>query len=115
MPAPLRAADEFRGRKLLIAAAAVGLSTGMTATMFYSLGTLMPALQASMGWSRGQISLSVTIMTVGLFLAGPLVGTLCDRLGAATVGSLSLLGYGCCQSNANRSPQDASGSLKTAA
>jgi len=85
--------DEITGHKFLIAAAAIGLSTGMTATMFYSVGTLMPAIHADMGWSRGDISLAVTIMTMGLFLAGPYVGSLCDRFGAAVVGSVSLLGY----------------------
>lgn len=86
-------AGEFNNNKLLILAAAVGLSTGMTATMFYSMGTFIPALQADMQWSRGDISLGVTIMTLGLFLAGPMVGRLSDRFGAATVGSISLIGY----------------------
>src|SRR3546814_5286069 len=62
---------EFQGRTLLILGAAVGLSTGMTATMFYSLGAFIPSLQAQFGWARGDISLAVTIMTIGLFLSGP--------------------------------------------
>ena len=32
-------------------------------------------------------------MTVGLFIAGPWTGRLCDRYGAARVGALSLIGY----------------------
>jgi len=87
------APSEFRGRSLLILASAVGLSTGMTATMFYSMGTLIPSIQAEFGWNRGDISLAVTIMTVGLFLSGPLAGKLCDRFGAAAVGTFSLLAY----------------------
>jgi predicted MFS family arabinose efflux permease len=66
----------------------------MTATMFYSLGAFMPALQAQFGWSRGDISLAVTIMTVAVFLGGAPVGRLCDRHGAALVGAASLLSYG---------------------
>lgn len=85
--------SEFHGRRLLILAAAIGLSTGMTATMFYSLGAFVPSLQAEFGWDRGSISLAVTIMTIGLFLSGPAVGRLCDRYGAAKVGALSLLAY----------------------
>src|SRR3546814_6580619 len=46
---------EFQGRTLLILGAAVGLSTGMTATMFYSLGAFIPSLQAQFGWARGDI------------------------------------------------------------
>lgn len=87
------ARSEFHGRQWLVLSAAVGLSTGMTATMFYSLGAFVPSLQAEFGWDRGRISLAVTIMTVGLFLSGPLVGGLCDRFGAALVGAVSLLAY----------------------
>ncbi len=91
--ATLPANGEFKNSRLLILAAAVGLSTGMTATMFYSMGVLIPALQADLHWSRGDLSLAVTIMTAGLFLAGPVVGRLCDRYGAAAIGSLSLCAY----------------------
>src|SRR3546814_14951565 len=66
----------------------------MTATMFYSLGAFIPSLQAQFGWARGDISLAVTIMTIGLFLSGPLVGRLCDPFGAAAVGSISLASHG---------------------
>lgn len=85
--------SEFQGRGLLILASAVGLSVGMTATMFYSLGAFIPPLQSEFGWDRGDISLAVTIMTVGLFVSGPLAGRLCDRFGAAAVGTFSLLSY----------------------
>ncbi|MDB5687456.1 MAG: hypothetical protein JWR77_2045, partial [Rhizorhabdus sp.] len=85
--------SEFSGRTPLLLAAAVGLSTGMTATMFYSLGAFMPSLQAAFGWARGDISLGVTIMTIGLFLSGPIAGRLCDRWGAAVVGTASLISY----------------------
>lgn len=87
------AASEFAGRAPLLLASAVGLSTGMTATMFYSLGAFMPSLQAAFGWARGDISLGVTIMTIGLFLSGPIAGRLCDRWGAALIGTASLVGY----------------------
>src|SRR3546814_13972585 len=66
----------------------------MTATMFYSLGAFIPSLQAQFGWARGDISLAVTIMTIGLILSGALVGRLCDHVGAAAVGSISLASYG---------------------
>tara|TARA_B100000949_G_scaffold214996_1_gene210920 strand:- start:3078 stop:4304 length:1227 start_codon:yes stop_codon:yes gene_type:complete len=85
--------SEFRGRKLLIFASALGLSTGVTATMFYSLGAFIPPLEREFGWDRGNISLAVTFLTVGLFLSGPFVGKLCDVIGAAKVGALSLLFY----------------------
>ena len=85
--------SEFKRRGLLLVSAAIGLSAGMTATMFYSLGAFIPHLQAQFGWSRGDISLGVTFMTVALFLTGTYAGRLCDRYGAALIGAFSLAAY----------------------
>jgi hypothetical protein len=69
---------EFGGKGLLLGSAAVGLSAGMTATLFYSLGSFIPELEAEFGWSRGDISLAVTVMTITVFLSGASAGKLCD-------------------------------------
>src|SRR3546814_7441307 len=74
---------EFGGKSFLLASAAIGLSAGMTATLFYSLGSFIPSLQAEFGWSRGDISLAVTLMTLAVFVSGASAGRLCDRYGAA--------------------------------
>jgi MFS family permease len=84
---------EFNGKGLLLTSAAIGLSTGMTATLFYSLGSFIPSLQSEFGWSRGEISLAVTLMTLAVFVSGSWAGKLCDRYGAALVGTSSLLAY----------------------
>lgn len=84
---------EFSGRGGLLASAAIGLSAGMTATLFYSLGSFIPSLQAEFGWSRGDISLAVTLMTIAIFVSGSFAGKLCDRYGAAVVGASSLVAY----------------------
>ncbi len=84
---------EFGGRSFLLASAAIGLSAGMTATLFYSLGTFIPSLEAEFGWSRGDISLAVTLMTLAVFVSGSAAGRLCDRYGAAEVGAASLIAY----------------------
>lgn len=84
---------ELYDRSSLLYAAAIGLSTGMTATMFYSLGTFIPLLQAEFGWSRGGISLGATFLTIAVFLTGTAAGRLTDRYGAAVVGALSLVAY----------------------
>ncbi|MEO0057354.1 MAG: hypothetical protein RIT17_804 [Pseudomonadota bacterium] len=65
----------------------------MTATLFYSLGSFIPELEAEFGWSRGDISLAVTVMTITVFLSGASAGKLCDRYGAANVGAASLVAY----------------------
>ncbi len=84
---------EFDGKGALIAGAAIGLSAGMTATLFYSLGSFIPSLQSEFGWSRGEISLAVTLMTLAVFVSGSWAGKLCDRYGAALVGASSLVAY----------------------
>lgn len=84
---------EFGGKGLLLGSAAAGLSAGMTATLFYSLGSFIPELEAEFGWSRGDISLAVTVMTITVFLSGASAGKLCDRYGAANVGAASLVAY----------------------
>lgn len=85
---------EIRRNPQLIAAAALGLSVGMLSSLFYSMGTLMPVWEAEFGWSRGDMSLSLTLATFAMFLCGSLAGRLGDRFGAARVGALSLVAYG---------------------
>ena len=91
----MRLPGEFGGKGVLLASAALGLSVGMTATLFYSLGSFIPSLEAEFGWSRGDISFAVTLMTLAVFLSGAVGGRLCDRFGAALVGSISLVAYAC--------------------
>jgi MFS family permease len=86
--------NEFRGQTLLVVSAAIGLAASMNAMMVYSLGSFIGPLENEFGWARGDISLAVTVLTMGLFLVGPVVGTACDRFGAAAVGSASLASFG---------------------
>ncbi len=85
---------ELRRNSRLLAAAALGLTVGMLSSLFYSMGTLMPVWEEEFGWSRGDMSLSLTFATIAMFLCGTMAGKLGDRFGAARVGSLSLLAYG---------------------
>ena len=91
---PLTIHPELRRNPHLLAAAALGLSVGMLSSLFYSMGTFMPVWEDEFGWSRGDMSLSLTFATFAMFLFGTLAGRLGDRFGAARVGSLSLLTYG---------------------
>ena len=91
---PMTIHPELRRNPHLLAAAALGLSVGMLSSLFYSMGTFMPVWEAEFGWSRGDMSLSLTLATFAMFLCGTLAGKLGDRYGAARVGSLSLLTYG---------------------
>ncbi|MCT2557529.1 MFS transporter [Tsuneonella sp. YG55] len=85
---------EMRRNLRLLGAAALGLSVGMLSGLFYSMGTLMPAWEAEFGWSRGDMSLSLTFATLAMFVCGTFGGRLGDRYGAARVGASSLLTYG---------------------
>ena len=86
--------DELRGCAGLLVASAIGLTAGMSATLFYSLGAFIPPLQAEFGWSRGDISLGASFLTIAIFVTGTIAGRLCDRHGAALVGAASLVAYG---------------------
>lgn len=91
---PAANANEFKGRTLLVASATIGLAASMNAMMIYSLGAFIGPLESEFGWPRGDISFAVTVLATGLFLVGPVVGTACDRFGAAVVGSASLAAFG---------------------
>lgn len=73
---PLTIHPELRRNPHLLAAAALGLSVGMLSSLFYSMGTFMPVWKAEFGWSRGDMSLSLTFATVAMFLCGTMVGRL---------------------------------------
>lgn len=78
----------------ILVAAVLGLTVGMLSGLFYSMGTLIPVWEAEFGWSRGDMSLSLTFVTIALFICGTSAGHLGDRFGAARVGGLSLAIYG---------------------
>lgn len=84
---------ELCDQSRLIYASALGLTAGMTATMFYSLGAFIPSLQAEFGWSRSDISLAATFLTLAVFVTGTAAGKLCDRFGADKIGAASLVAY----------------------
>ena len=85
---------ELAANRGLLAAAALGLTVGMLPGLFYSMGVFMPAWEAEFGWSRGDMSFSLTLATVSMFLFGTVAGRIGDRFGAANVGPLSLFAYG---------------------
>ncbi len=85
---------ELAANRGLLGAAALGLTVGMLPGLFYSMGVFIPAWEAEFGWSRGDMSFSLTLATLAMFFFGTLAGKLGDRFGAATVGAISLFAYG---------------------
>jgi MFS family permease len=72
---------EFRRGRTVLLTSALGLACGLSAIPFYALSSFMAPLHADFGWSRGQIGIAATILTVMQFLTGPLMGHFCDRYG----------------------------------
>jgi MFS transporter, OFA family, oxalate/formate antiporter len=75
------AAGEFRRGWQVLLAAAAGVASGLSAVPFYSLSSFIAPLQHEFGWSRGAIGVAGTIVVVGNFFTGPIVGHFCDRYG----------------------------------
>jgi len=76
------APGEFaRGWRVLLAAA-TGVACGLSGIPFYALSSFIAPLHADFGWTRGEIGVAGTILVVGNFFTGPIVGHICDRYGA---------------------------------
>lgn len=88
--------NEFKRGWPVLLAAALGNGGGLAAVPVYSLSSFIRPLGEDFGWSRGAIGLGATIITVGIFLTGPIVGGLCDRHGARrlVLPSMALLAAG---------------------
>jgi MFS family permease len=65
-----------------------------TSVVLVNVGVFMKPLAHEIGWSRGQVALSLSIGAISMALANPLVGRLIDRFGVRPVLIASLLGYG---------------------
>ncbi len=63
---------------------------------FYSLGVFVTPLEEEFGWSRGQVSIGISLGTITSGLLGPLVGLAVGRLGARTVLAVGAAGMGVC-------------------
>jgi MFS family permease len=96
---------ESRGWPVVVTGC-IGSAVGLAALPFYGLSSFMKPLEQEFGWSRTQIGLASTCLTIGLFTTAPFIGYACDRLGirrvvlpsivllAACLAALSLIGPG---------------------
>ncbi len=65
-----------------------------TSVVLVNVGVFMKPLGQQIGWSRGEIALSLSIGALSMALANPFVGRLIDRFGVRPVLIASLIGYG---------------------
>ena len=84
--------DEIRQGWSTVLASAFGACVGLTGLAFYTFGLFVKPLSAEFGWSRGQVALGLTWITLGTVLTAPVVGWLIDRYGVRRVAAPSLLG-----------------------
>ena len=71
---------------LVVVLMAMAVSVGGS---MYAFGLIVPPMEAQFGWSRTQISASLSFVAVGS-LAAPLLGRLMDRYGARPILVFSL-------------------------
>ncbi|HYG27043.1 MAG TPA: MFS transporter [Caulobacteraceae bacterium] len=69
------------------------LATAFSVVHLYTLGVFFAPLEAEFGWSRSEISLGLTIISVVSVLFAPFVGLLVDRLGPRRIGVPGVLVY----------------------
>ncbi len=82
---------EFKRGGGVVLAAAFGIGLGLSPLPFYTLAVFARPLAQEFGWDFGQIMFSLTIMTLAVFLMGPVVGIAADRFGARRVAIVSVV------------------------
>jgi predicted MFS family arabinose efflux permease len=75
----------------VVLSSAFGIGLGLSPLPFYTIAVFAEPLAQEFGWDFGQIMLSLTVMTLAVFLAGPIVGSLADRFGARRVAIVSVV------------------------
>lgn len=65
-----------------------------TSVVLVNVGVFMKPLSHEIGWTRGEISLALSIGALSMAAANPFVGRLIDRFGVRPVLIASLVGYG---------------------
>ncbi len=67
---------EFRTGWPIVVAAMFGIALGLSPLPFYTIGVFAPHLARAFGWSMGEIMGGLTVTTIMVLWAGPLVGYL---------------------------------------
>ena len=78
----------------LVAASLVGVTFGLAAIPFYTLGLFAPPLRAAFGWSQGEVMATLSVMTLCSIAGAPVVGLMVNRWGARRVAIPSLGAFG---------------------
>ena len=87
-------AGNSRRRWGVVAVAALGLSTSPGQFAFGAFSLFIEPLEQEFGWSRGDMSLALTLFTLCLAVTLPFIGRLVDRYGSRRVLAPSMLFLG---------------------
>jgi MFS family permease len=85
---------EFRKGWPIVLASMLGIALGLSPLPFYTIGVFAPHLAKAFGWSMGEIMGGITVTTLMVLWAGPLVGILATRLPVRRVAITSLVLFG---------------------
>ncbi len=78
------AAAEWKRNWGVVLSGALGI--GLASLTIYSSGAFIEPIEAEFGWSRGQITLGLTIVSVTSVLLAPFIGLAVDRFGPRRIG-----------------------------
>jgi MFS family permease len=82
---------EFRKGWPIVLSSMLGIGLGLSPLPFYTTGVFAPHLAKAFGWKIGDIMGGITITTLMVLWAGPLVGFLAARFGVRRVAIISLV------------------------
>ncbi len=83
-----------RAAWFMVFAAMLGTMCCSTSVVLVNTGVFMKPLASAFSWSRGELSLSLSIAALSMAAANPFVGRLIDLYGVRPVLIASLIGYG---------------------
>lgn len=86
-----RGYGEFKTGWRVVLASMLGIGLGLSPLPFYTTGIFAPYLVKAFGWKIGQIMGGITVTTLMVLWAGPLVGLLAVRFGVRRVAIISLV------------------------